>query len=123
MSILYDENYRSVKGHGTSKLALGIHRDSTGEIRPAKRQNQGPRQESFCRKLANGEACRDTAETSTTAAGALAIPRHFDDEGIRRYGFHGISYEYIAQRLRAIAPESAAGRVIAAHLGVPACAR
>jgi len=54
----------------------------------------------------------------------LAIPRHFDDEGIRRYGFHGISYEYIAQRLRAIAPESAAAALSPRTLAmVPACAR
>jgi acetate kinase len=63
--------------------------------------------------------CFDTAfhHCLPHVATRLAIPRDFDDEGIRRYGFHGISYEYIAQRLRAIAPESAAGRVIAAHLG------
>jgi acetate kinase len=39
------------------------------------------------------------------------------DEGIHRYGFHGLSYEYISGRLRDLAPNIAAGRVIAAHLG------
>src|SRR5262249_20076384 len=38
-------------------------------------------------------------------------------EGVRRYGFHGLSYEYIADRLRTVAPEIAAGKVIVAHLG------
>jgi len=38
-------------------------------------------------------------------------------KGVRRYGFHGLSYEYIARRLREIAPTVAAGRVIVAHLG------
>jgi acetate kinase len=47
----------------------------------------------------------------------FALPRHFYDEGVRRYGFHGLSYEYIARRLRQIAPLHAAGRVVVAHLG------
>ncbi len=46
-----------------------------------------------------------------------ALPRAFYDEGVRRYGFHGLSYEYIAHRLREVAPEIASGRVIVAHLG------
>jgi acetate kinase len=46
-----------------------------------------------------------------------ALPRTLYDEGVRRYGFHGLSYEYIARRLREIAPLLAEGRVIAAHLG------
>ena len=47
----------------------------------------------------------------------FALPRHFYDEGVRRYGFHGLSYEYITGRLRKIAPLYAAGRVVVAHLG------
>jgi len=47
----------------------------------------------------------------------LAIPERFYTEGVRRYGFHGLSYEYIADRLRTVAPDVAAGRVIVAHLG------
>lgn len=47
----------------------------------------------------------------------LALPRQYIDEGVRRYGFHGLSYEYIAGRLREQAPSLSAGRVIAAHLG------
>jgi acetate kinase len=43
--------------------------------------------------------------------------RSFYDEGVRRYGFHGLSYEYVADRLAAEAPEVAAGRVVVAHLG------
>jgi acetate kinase len=47
----------------------------------------------------------------------FALPRHFYDEGVRRYGFHGLSYEYVTGRLREIAPTLAAGRVVIAHLG------
>jgi acetate kinase len=47
----------------------------------------------------------------------FALPRKFTDAGVRRYGFHGISYEYIASRLREIAPELIGGRVVVAHLG------
>jgi len=47
----------------------------------------------------------------------FALPRHFYEEGVRRYGFHGLSYEYISLRLREIAPLHAAGRVVVAHLG------
>jgi acetate kinase len=47
------------------------------------------------------------------AAQVFALPHEFLDRGIRRYGFHGLSYEYIASRL----PEVAGGRVVAAHLG------
>jgi acetate kinase len=46
-----------------------------------------------------------------------AIPERFYAEGVRRYGFHGLSYEYIAERLREVAPTVAKGRVIVAHLG------
>ena len=46
-----------------------------------------------------------------------AIPERFYAEGVRRYGFHGLSYEYIARRLREIGPTAAAGRMIVAHLG------
>ena len=53
----------------------------------------------------------------TTLADHFALPQRFYDEGIRRYGFHGLSYEYIAARMREIAPDAAAGRVIVAHLG------
>lgn len=48
---------------------------------------------------------------------AFALPREYYDRGIRRYGFHGISYQYIAGELSRIAPEIAAGRVVVAHLG------
>lgn len=64
-------------------------------------------------------ACFDTAFHRGHAfeADAYALPREFYDEGVRRYGFHGISYEYVAERLAKIAPELAKGRVIIAHLG------
>lgn len=67
-------------------------------------------------------ACYDTAfhRSLPSVARRFALPRAFEDEGVRRYGFHGLSYEYIAGRLRDLDPQLAAGRVIAAHLGAGA---
>ncbi|CAM5212519.1 Acetate kinase OS=Bosea thiooxidans OX=53254 GN=ackA PE=3 SV=1 [Bosea thiooxidans] len=64
-------------------------------------------------------ACFDTAfhRDHPDLADFYALPLAFHREGIRRYGFHGLSYEYVAGRLRQIAPQHAAGRVIIAHLG------
>jgi len=64
-------------------------------------------------------ACFDTAfhRAHDDLADHYAIPLRLHEEGVRRYGFHGLSYEYIAQTLPKIAPEIADGRVIVAHLG------
>ncbi|MCB2046938.1 MAG: acetate/propionate family kinase [Novosphingobium sp.] len=64
-------------------------------------------------------ACFDTAfhATMPAVASRIALPRRFAEQGIRRYGFHGLSYEYVAARLHELDPELARGRVIAAHLG------
>jgi len=64
-------------------------------------------------------ACFDTAfhRNHDALADYYAIPHQLHAEGIRRYGFHGLSYEYIAKRLPQIAPDIANGRVIVAHLG------
>ena len=64
-------------------------------------------------------ACFDTAfhRGHGAVADHYAIPERLYAEGVRRYGFHGLSYEYIAERLREVAPEIASGRVIVAHLG------
>jgi acetate kinase len=64
-------------------------------------------------------ACFDTAfhRSHPPVADYFALPRELYDEGVRRYGFHGLSYEYIAQALPQIAPNIAAGRVVVAHLG------
>jgi acetate kinase len=64
-------------------------------------------------------ACFDTAfhRGHSAAADHFAIPQELYAEGVRRYGFHGLSYEFVAGRLREIAPEIANGRVIVAHLG------
>ena len=64
-------------------------------------------------------ACFDTAfhRDHPDVADRFAIPEAFYAEGVRRYGFHGLSYEYIARRLRDVAPEIADGRVVIAHLG------
>jgi acetate kinase len=75
-----------------------------------------------CGRLAPGVpqvACFDTAfhHTMGPLARRLGLPRAYDEEGVRRYGFHGLSYEFIARSLRAIDLELARGRVIVAHLG------
>jgi len=64
-------------------------------------------------------ACFDTAfhRTAPEVEQAFALPYTLYEEGIRRYGFHGLSYEYIASVLPERAPEIANGRVIVAHLG------
>ena len=65
-------------------------------------------------------ACFDTAfhQTMPRVAKMLPIPRRFDEKGIQRYGFHGLSYSYIMEELTRIAGlEAANGRVILAHLG------
>jgi acetate kinase len=64
-------------------------------------------------------ACFDTAfhRSQPQLAQAFAIPRWLSDAGVRRYGFHGLSYEYLSGRLRELCPELAAGRVVMAHLG------
>ncbi len=64
-------------------------------------------------------ACFDTAfhRGHSPVADRYAIPENFYAEGIRRYGFHGLSYEYVARRFAGIAPAKAKGRVIVAHLG------
>jgi acetate kinase len=64
-------------------------------------------------------ACFDTAfhRDHDEVADHYAIPRGLHDEGVRRYGFHGLSYEYVTKTLPKVAPEIASARVIIAHLG------
>ena len=64
-------------------------------------------------------ACFDTAfhHTLPPVARWFGLPRALEAAGVRRYGFHGLSYEYIAAQLRKQSPALARGRVIAAHLG------
>jgi acetate kinase len=64
-------------------------------------------------------ACFDTAfhHTQPEEAAAFALPSDITARGVRRYGFHGLSYEYIASRLPEVAPAAAAGRTVVAHLG------
>ena len=64
-------------------------------------------------------ACFDTAFHSSLpkVARMYALPRRFYEQGIFRYGFHGLSYEYILGELRALDGRLAAGRIIIAHLG------
>ena len=64
-------------------------------------------------------ACFDTAfhRGHPEVADRYALPEQLYQEGVRRYGFHGLSYEYIASRLPELAPDIAKGRVVVAHLG------
>lgn len=64
-------------------------------------------------------ACFDTAfhRGHPEVADRYAIPEQLYQEGVRRYGFHGLSYEYITQSLPTLAPEIAGRRLVVAHLG------
>jgi acetate kinase len=64
-------------------------------------------------------ACFDTAFhcSQEEVAQAFALPASITDRGVRRYGFHGLSYEYIASVLPNFDPKAASGRVVIAHLG------
>ena len=64
-------------------------------------------------------ACFDTAfhRSHPWVNDAFALPREMYDAGVRRYGFHGLSYEYIAGELSRVAPHLAQGRAVVAHLG------
>jgi acetate kinase len=64
-------------------------------------------------------ACFDTAfhRGHPEVADRYAIPDRYHREGVRRYGFHGLSYEHVAGRLQELDPELARGRVVVCHLG------
>jgi len=64
-------------------------------------------------------ACFDTAfhQSQPRLAREFALPRELTEKGVRRYGFHGISYEYIVSALERIAPEQAPQKLVVAHLG------
>ncbi|MEX3951593.1 acetate/propionate family kinase [Paraburkholderia sp. EG287B] len=64
-------------------------------------------------------ACFDTAfhATQPALASTFALPAALTERGVRRYGFHGLSYEYIASTLPDVAPDAAKGRTVVAHLG------
>jgi len=64
-------------------------------------------------------ACFDTAfhRTAPLVAQLYGLPRDLVDAGVRRYGFHGLSYEHIVQALGELDPAAAAGRLVIAHLG------
>ncbi|HWH71412.1 MAG TPA: acetate/propionate family kinase [Candidatus Sulfotelmatobacter sp.] len=64
-------------------------------------------------------ACFDTGfhHTNPPLAQMFALPKAMTDAGLRRYGFHGLSYEYIASVLPAVAPQAAAGKTVVLHLG------
>jgi len=64
-------------------------------------------------------ACFDTSfhRGQSAVAELVPLPKRIRDQGVQRYGFHGLSYEYIASTLPEVAPDVADGRVIVAHLG------
>src|ERR1051326_946833 len=64
-------------------------------------------------------ACFDTAfhRSQPKQAQMFALPRRYTDAGVRRYGFHGLSYEYVTSKLKELAPTLIGGRVVIAHLG------
>ncbi|MCR9123754.1 MAG: acetate/propionate family kinase [Phyllobacteriaceae bacterium] len=64
-------------------------------------------------------ACFDTAfhRTHPFVNDTFALPRQWFDEGVRRYGFHGLSYDYITSEIVRTEPSLAHGRVVIAHLG------
>ncbi|WP_420583552.1 acetate/propionate family kinase [Ruegeria sp.] len=64
-------------------------------------------------------ACFDTAfhRAHPWVNDTFALPQSYYDKGVRRYGFHGLSYDYITQKLKEIAPSLYDGRVVIAHLG------
>jgi acetate kinase len=64
-------------------------------------------------------ACFDTAfhRGQARVAQSFALPRSLWDEGVRRYGFHGLSYEFVSREMRLLAPALAKGKIIIAHLG------
>ena len=64
-------------------------------------------------------ACFDTAfhRTHSEAADLVPLPLEIRQQGVQRYGFHGLSYEYISSMLPTVAPQIANGRIIVAHLG------
>lgn len=64
-------------------------------------------------------ACFDTSfhRTNPLVAQNFALPRSLTEEGVHRYGFHGLSYEFIARQLPKFDPQAAKGKVVVAHLG------
>jgi acetate kinase len=64
-------------------------------------------------------ACFDTAfhRTQPRVAQSFALPKHLTEQGVRRYGFHGLSYEYLVSQLRERWPNLASQRLVIAHLG------
>ncbi|HBM90329.1 MAG TPA: acetate kinase [Rhodospirillaceae bacterium] len=64
-------------------------------------------------------ACFDTSFHTTVPSihTRFAIPRIWHEKGVRRYGFHGLSYEYISGRMKEVAPKAYAGKTLVAHLG------
>ena len=78
--------------------------------------------EAFHRRFPNlmQVACFDTAfhHNLPRVAQLLPIPRRYDAQGVRRYGFHGLSYAFLMEELARVAgPQAALGRVVLAHLG------
>jgi len=82
--------------------------------------NLGPIKAIALRKPAVRQvACFDTAfhQTQGALSYSFALPRDITDKGVRRYGFHGLSYEFVSGKLREVAPDHADKKIVIAHLG------
>ena len=99
----------------TDLRALDAAGAASSAVQPRRHRRRRPSDCRTCR--------RSPASTPAFIAGSRRSPRwcrcraRFADGGVQRYGFHGLSYEYIASVLPDVAPEIAHGRVIVAHLG------
>jgi acetate kinase len=115
--------------HGGTEFAAPVRLDGTIVERLQKfvplaplhqPHNLGPIRELLARAPELPQvACFDTAmhRTNPPLAQMFALPQEFSDAGVRRYGFHGLSYEYIATVLPGIDADAARGRCIVLHLG------
>jgi acetate kinase len=115
--------------HGGSHLAAPVRLDRQTIDELARLSPMAPLHQEAC--LAPARAllslrpdvmqvgCFDTAFHAALQppASRFALPRSYEESGIRRYGFHGLSYEFIAGRLREISPALAGKRTVVAHLG------
>ena len=101
-------------------IASAREAGAAGAAAPAAQPRADPRRSPKRAPQLPQVACFDTAfhRSQPRLAQIFALPRKLTDAGVRRYGFHGLSYEYVASRACArSAPELAEGRVIIAHLG------
>jgi len=123
--VLVAIGHRIVHGGNVFKQSVVIDRDVEQQLQQL--TSLAPLHQPFnlagvdaCRKQWPGLpqiACFDTAfhQTQPQIARLFALPQQYTDKGIQRYGFHGLSYQYVSEQLKTLVPQ--ARRVIIAHLG------